>query len=74
MNVVGQQRPGEAVGVGLDEEPGEASKKLLAVTVVAEDGATVDAADDHMLEQVGSIETCGSWHVGTIAAASTLVN
>ena len=74
MNVVGHQRPGEAFSAGLNEEFREVNEKSFAVSVVPENVAAVNAANDHMLEQVGNIEACGSWHDATIARERALVN
>jgi hypothetical protein len=74
MNVVGHQRPGEAFGAGLDEELREVEEESPVVGIVAEDVAAIDSADDHVLEQIGNIETGGSWHDGNIAAEEGLVN
>jgi hypothetical protein len=73
MNVVGHQRPGEAFGAGLNEEFREVNNKSFAIGVVPENVASVDTANDHMLEQVGNIEAGGSWHGATIASKG-LVN
>lgn len=77
MNVVGHQRPSETLGTGLNEEFREVSKKSFTVDIVPEDIAAVNAANDHMLEQVGNIEAGGSWHEVTITSVekvSQLIN
>jgi hypothetical protein len=47
------------------------------VGIVPENIAAINAANDHMLEQVGNIEADGSWHEVTITSvgnASELIN
>jgi hypothetical protein len=58
----------------LNEEFREVSEKSFTVGVVPEDIAAVNAANNHMLEQVGNIEAGGSWHDATIASERELVN
>lgn len=74
MNVVGHQRPSEAICSGLNEEFREVNEKSSAVGVVPEDIAAINTANNYMLEQVGNIETGGSWHNETVTKARELVN
>jgi hypothetical protein len=53
---------------------GKALEKSSPVDIVAEDVATVYAADDYMLQKAWHIETCGSWHAKKIAIERELVN
>ena len=68
VNVVGHQRPGEAFDASLDEEFGQGLEKPAAVGIVPENVATVDTADDDVLEEVGDVESCGSWHEGRVTS------
>jgi hypothetical protein len=74
VNVIGHQRPGEAVGAVLDEEFRETPKKAPTVAIVPEDIATADASNDDVLQEVGQIYAGRSWHRWRLAAQRALVN
>ena len=74
VKVIGQQRPGKAFGAGLNKELGKTAKESPPVGIVAEDVATVYAADDYMLQKAGNVDSGGSWHVGKVAAEQVLAN
>jgi hypothetical protein len=63
MEVVGDERPCEAVGLGLYEKAAEAGDKISAVVVIPKNVGSFDAAHDDMLKHAGDIESRLSWHV-----------
>lgn len=73
-SVVVEQRSGEAFGSGLDEKFREFSEESASVGVIAEDGTATHTSHDHMLEQIGKVNACGSWQGGKIEAGGELVN
>jgi hypothetical protein len=62
MEMVRQERPGEALGVRLSQKQMDTLDKILSVNVVNKDVAALDAANYDMLKQPGDIDTCSTWH------------
>ncbi len=65
--MVGHQYPSETFCVGLDEKGGKTVEKRVAVFVIDEDIALLDASDHDMLQDTNCIETSKSWHAKTLA-------
>lgn len=74
MNMIGNQRPGVAVGIGFDEKGRETIDKILTIRIVPEDIPTFDTANDNMLQKAGDVEARLAWHGGTVAEAGALFN
>ena len=62
MEMVVDQRPGETVGLGGDQQIREPPDELAPVVIVGEDLAFLDPADDDVLQEIGDVYTGGSWH------------
>ena len=63
MNMIGHERPGEAIGTGLDKKFRKALQKALSVAVIAKNVAPINTTDDNVLQNVRHIKAGGSWHV-----------
>jgi hypothetical protein len=56
VEVVGHQAPGEQAGLGGHHDPFQAVEEVVAVGVVGEEGAALDATGDDVVQGVGGIE------------------
>jgi len=74
VNVIGQKRPGQAVGIGLLEKRRKAVEKKCTVLVVDEDRATFYAVDNDMVQQTGDVEAGGAGPGVRIAKGDDLVD
>ncbi len=64
--MVGEERPGETVGIRGDQVAGEPFEEGSSILVIDEDVAALDAAGDDVLQDVGDIDAGGAWHLFTI--------
>lgn len=60
--MVGQQRPGETVGLRFPQKRGEVFENERPILIVQEDRATFNAAHDDVMQQAGNIEAGGLGH------------
>jgi len=67
--VIGDQRPGEAIGISRFEQRGEAIDKIPTIGVVAKNVAALDTTNDNVLQQSGNIDAGLSGH-GTKSSRS----
>jgi hypothetical protein len=74
MEMVVDQRPGEAVGLSGDEQIRKPLYEPVAVALVGEDLALLDPAHDDVLQEIGDVDAGGAWHGGRIAGEGELFN
>ena len=72
--MIGDQRPGKAVRIGLDEKTGESVDEITPIRVGAENIPAFDTANDNVLQQTGDIEAGLTGHGGRVAMWRTLFN
>jgi hypothetical protein len=74
MKVIGHEYPGEAFRIRHREQFRESLEKQPAIIVIKEDVPSLDASDDNMLQNIGKVYACSSWHGAMIAEVKKLVN
>lgn len=74
MEMVVEQRPGEAVRLGGDQKIREPLDELAAIVIVVEDVALFDTAHDDVLQEVRDVNASGTWHGVRVTAENGLVN
>jgi hypothetical protein len=62
MEMIGQEAPREARGLGVRQQAGQAPDKVAAVLVTSENIALLNAPHHHMVHHSRSIETRPAWH------------
>ena len=62
MRMVGHESPGIEGSAGLDDERSEAFAEALTVAIGAEDSASLDAADDEVVQRTGIIKARPAGH------------
>ena len=72
--MIGDQRPGIAVRIGLDEQTGESLDEIAPISVGAENIPAFDTANDNVLQQAGNIEAGLTGHGGKVAKRRALFN
>jgi hypothetical protein len=55
MKVVGDQGPGQTMGVGIFHNPAKACEKIFAISVIAKNFSTLDTPSYDMMQGSGSI-------------------
>ena len=62
VKMVGNEGPGETVGIRFGEQAGKTPHKGFAVGVIAEDIPPFNAPDNDMLQKAGDVESSLAWH------------
>ena len=66
MKVVGDQRPGIAVGTGFRQQLSQTLHKVVTIIIVPENCAPFNPTNNDMVEQTGAVDTGLSRHVERI--------
>jgi hypothetical protein len=59
--------PGKAFRVRHRQQFRESLEKLPAVIIIKDDVPSLDASDDNLLQKIGKVYACSSWHGAVIA-------
>jgi len=57
MKMIGQNRPSVTTNAGFGEQSGDAIHKILPIDIVNKDIATLNSANDYVLEKPGNVKS-----------------
>jgi hypothetical protein len=67
MQMIGNERPGKAVGPGLNEQCAQALQKIAPIVIILKDIGALDPSYHDMLQESGDVYSGLSWHEQSLA-------